>query len=355
MEYRDFRDAVQEDSDGKLTGLLAPFGAETTIGRMEKGGWREEIAPGAFSKALREGDTLLLLDHDVHLPLARRSAGTLRLQETAKGLEFDADPVDTSYARDMRANIKHGNKRGCSIGFESVKDEWFDDQGRPSDRFNGTRRVLREVKLPEGSIVTNPAYKGTTVAYRDELLAQREERASEAAAERAAASIDVEVLQDMLDVEGRASSISADERKRLAAKGQALKDGSYPIPDKSHLHAAAVLAASGHGNVEAAKRLIRKRAKELGVDVNSLPGFGKESDSREEGRDDPDGKEYAAIDKAIRALEGDEPDVKGALSVLRANKAQRSEQEPETSTPEQDDELALHMAMRSREIELELL
>ena len=70
------------------------------------------------------------------------------------------------------------------------------------------------------------------------------------------------------------ASETAEGRKKAAAAGHALDDGSYPIEDKKHLHSAAVLAASGHGNVSAAKALIRKRAKELGVDVSSLPGFG---------------------------------------------------------------------------------
>jgi hypothetical protein len=74
-----------------------------------------------------------------------------------------------------------------------------------------------------------------------------------------------------------AATISAEDRRALAAKGWALADGSYPIPDKSHLRAAAVLAASGHGNVEAARALIKKRAGELGVDLESLPGFGSSS------------------------------------------------------------------------------
>jgi hypothetical protein len=58
---------------------------------------------------------------------------------------------------------------------------------------------------------------------------------------------------------------SADERKKLAGEGNALEDGSYPIPDADALRRAAILARSGHGNVAAAKRLIAKRAKELGV------------------------------------------------------------------------------------------
>lgn len=58
---------------------------------------------------------------------------------------------------------------------------------------------------------------------------------------------------------------SMDERRNLAGKGQALDDGSYPIPDNDALRRAAILARSGHGNVAAARALIAKRARELGV------------------------------------------------------------------------------------------
>jgi hypothetical protein len=71
---------------------------------------------------------------------------------------------------------------------------------------------------------------------------------------------------------------SASDRRALASRGWALDDGTYPIPDKKHLHSAAVLAASKHGNWQAAKSLIRKRARDLGVDVASLPGFGSSQD-----------------------------------------------------------------------------
>src|SRR5690242_20394655 len=167
MEYREFRAEVTSAEGNKLSGILAPFGSETTIGRMDRGGWREEIAPGAFTKALREGDTVLLCDHDMSKPLARMSAGTLRLEERADGVHFDADIVDTSYARDVMANVRAKNKKGMSIGFEPVKDDWYHDDGSPATRHDGTRRVLREVKLPEGSVVTNPAYKDTSVYARD--------------------------------------------------------------------------------------------------------------------------------------------------------------------------------------------
>lgn len=57
------------------------------------------------------------------------------------------------------------------------------------------------------------------------------------------------------------------ERRALAKKGWALPDGSYPIADAEDLGNAVILARSGHGDVSAAKKLIAKRAKELGKAV----------------------------------------------------------------------------------------
>lgn len=58
---------------------------------------------------------------------------------------------------------------------------------------------------------------------------------------------------------------SAANRRKLAASGNALPNNSYPISDTEDLKNAATLARSGHGDVAAAKRLIARRAKELGA------------------------------------------------------------------------------------------
>lgn len=58
---------------------------------------------------------------------------------------------------------------------------------------------------------------------------------------------------------------SAKNRKNLAAQGKALPNNSYPIEDSEDLKNAATLARSGHGDVGAAKKLISRRAKELGT------------------------------------------------------------------------------------------
>jgi hypothetical protein len=59
--------------------------------------------------------------------------------------------------------------------------------------------------------------------------------------------------------------VSTAERRSLASEGDALPDGSYPIKNTGDLHNAAHLARTGHGDVAAARRLIARRAKELGV------------------------------------------------------------------------------------------
>jgi hypothetical protein len=57
---------------------------------------------------------------------------------------------------------------------------------------------------------------------------------------------------------------SAEKRRQLAKEDKALPDGSYPIEDAGDLGPAISLAQSGHGNVDAAKALIKRRAKALG-------------------------------------------------------------------------------------------
>ena len=181
MEYREYRaESVDADDDGTLSGLVTPFNRETVIGDLEHGGFKEEVSEGAFTKTLREGDALMVYQHDLARPLARKSAGNLELREGSDGLAVKAKPADTSYARDLRSLIKAKVIQGMSFGFQVVKDEWRDARGNPSDKYNGTKRILREVKLIEVSPVTRPAYGGTSIMARDEASALLEQRAAKA-------------------------------------------------------------------------------------------------------------------------------------------------------------------------------
>lgn len=61
-----------------------------------------------------------------------------------------------------------------------------------------------------------------------------------------------------------AASPKMAERMKAAKEGKALPDGSFPIRNLDELHKAMGLVGNGK-NPTAAKALIRKRAKELGV------------------------------------------------------------------------------------------
>jgi hypothetical protein len=128
-----------------------------------------------------------------------------------------------------------------SIGFIPVKDEWYDDDGKPSNRMVGTRRVLREVKLPEVSIVTNPAYKDTAVFARDDSAALLEQRAARPQEEREAPEVTV-TGKDYLDMAANlVSAYNALPDEDKAALPEALRAASEamqtredtPEPDAS--------------------------------------------------------------------------------------------------------------------------
>ncbi len=95
--------------------------------------------------------------------------------------------------------------------------------------------------------------------------------------------------------------VSVAERRSLASQGNALPDGSYPIANAGDLHNAAHLAATGHGNAEGAKKLIARRAKELGV-ANPLSD---NSDSEKENLSVTDAvtAEVVKTDDAIKEAE----------------------------------------------------
>lgn len=60
------------------------------------------------------------------------------------------------------------------------------------------------------------------------------------------------------------------DRRRLAARGHALPDGSYPIADEQDAQHAATLIRSQHGDWPAASRLLAKRCDEEGWRLPSL-------------------------------------------------------------------------------------
>lgn len=154
-------------------GHAAVFSQRTAIGNPLTWGFFEEIAPGAFTKTLTEGDARMLVDHDTRLVVSRVSAGSLRLAQDQVGLAVDAD-LDTrlSYVGDLVVNLDLRNITGMSFGFRTVKDDWETVSVQTSEGdMEAELRIIREVQLFEVSAVTFPAYEGTDAALRSVGLA----------------------------------------------------------------------------------------------------------------------------------------------------------------------------------------
>jgi len=138
-----------------------PFMSPTMIGKAPWG-FREQIKSSAINKTIKDGDQVLLDNHDVSRPLARASAGSFEMHAGRAGADWRASPADTTYAQDVVKNVRAGLYGGCSFSFEVVSDTWDHDtdDGIPL-------RTLNEINVREVSICTFPAYADTSVQARN--------------------------------------------------------------------------------------------------------------------------------------------------------------------------------------------
>lgn len=180
------------DSGRRFAGYAAVFNSRTAIGNPRTWGFYEEIAPGAFTKTIAEGDQRFLINHDSTFVVSRVSAGTLHLAQDQRGLLVDsALDDDLSYVRDLKTNLRNGNVTGMSFGFTvpEGKDEWRTEKipgldGGPDVEVEV--RTVREAKLPEVSSVTFPAYEETAAGLRHSLIPALLGRGDQEAIRRAA-------------------------------------------------------------------------------------------------------------------------------------------------------------------------
>lgn len=125
----------------------------------------ERVCKGAFTKALRRNeDVLLLLNHNPDRILARTSDDSLELREDSIGLHARAVVSDPEVVEKARS----GDLVGWSFGFydtpDGVENGIEQESGLPL-------RKIRDLDLTEVSILDKrktPAYDGTLVEVRDD-------------------------------------------------------------------------------------------------------------------------------------------------------------------------------------------
>ena len=195
----------RSEDDGSEREYIVGYAAKFGVLSLElEGSFIERIDPGAFGiVAERRGrrkplETRALWNHDANYPLARYP-GTLSLKVDEVGLRYEFPVPDTSYGRDIAANIRAGIVRGSSFSFTvpSGGDEWSVEDGR-------SVRLIRSIdSLLDVSPTTFPAYPDTDVkvAQRsyDAFVRQRDAEAHR----RMAAATRARELREYLTQHGR--------------------------------------------------------------------------------------------------------------------------------------------------------
>jgi HK97 family phage prohead protease len=152
---------VRTTSDGskQIAGTAIVYNSRS----VDLGSFTEIVSPGALTRTLRESpDILAFRDHDQTLLLGRTTAGTLKLTNTAKGLDFVLTLPKTAIGDDTAENVRLRNLTGVSFAFRVAPsgDKWEQDaQG------NVTRTLL-DIDLYEVSPTSFAAYPASNVSIR---------------------------------------------------------------------------------------------------------------------------------------------------------------------------------------------
>jgi HK97 family phage prohead protease len=198
--------AVESRSEGDaereyIVGYAAKFG----VNSLElEGSFIERIDPGAFGiVSERRGrrrplETRALWNHDANYPLARYP-GTLSMSVDEIGLRYEFPVPDTSYGRDIAANIRAGIVRGSSFSFTvpADGDSWAVEEGR------SVRTITRIDSLLDVGPVTFPAYPDADVKVAQRSYDAFRRQRDAAAIRRAAASAKAREIREYLRQHGR--------------------------------------------------------------------------------------------------------------------------------------------------------
>jgi HK97 family phage prohead protease len=155
--------------DNVISGFAVRFNDETVIA----GEFRERIAPGTFTRTLKETPSVvMLLDHDSGRVLGRTPT-TLSLREDRAGLYFSVqvDPT-TPEGQTALGTVGRQDVKGCSFGFRVRSESWADG----GDRL--PLRTITDLDLYELTLTAFPAYESTSASLRSDnnIAAQRRMR-----------------------------------------------------------------------------------------------------------------------------------------------------------------------------------
>lgn len=182
---------AEKGANGELyiRGYAATFNVES----KDLGGFREVVAPGAFTRSLKEGgDVKALFNHDANHILGRKKNNTLEVAQDEKGLAWRCtlNPLSQAH-RDLHAAVERGDIDECSFAFTAPKGgQVWAERSTGDGNEPQIVRTLTDVNLFDVSVVTYPAYPGTEAGTRsDEVAAEVRSMLADFAAQRGLAVV----------------------------------------------------------------------------------------------------------------------------------------------------------------------
>jgi hypothetical protein len=153
-EVRSCKFEVRSSDDGHIKGYPIIFNTLS----QDLGGFRERILPTAVQF---DDDLKADFNHNPDFILGRSAAGTLKVSADSKGVYMDAEPPDTTWARDLKVSINRGDIDQGSFSFRILPG------GQQISEENGQQvRTLSKILVRRVSVVSDPAYLGTSIQVR---------------------------------------------------------------------------------------------------------------------------------------------------------------------------------------------
>ena len=180
-----------ESTGSSIRGYAAVFNSVSE----DLGGFVEYIEPRAFDNVM-DNDVRALFNHDFNYLLGRTSAGTLKIWTDERGLGYEAQLPDTSYAKDLAVLMERGDVTQSSFAFMVDQDRWeVDDEG------NYTRYIESVSRLIDVSPVVLPAYQAATseLTEREHLIVDEATEVRSEPIVEAEVEAEVEVVEEVAE------------------------------------------------------------------------------------------------------------------------------------------------------------
>ena len=184
-EQREFRMEGTEHNGNTIRGYAAVYNSDSEW----MGGFYEQIETGAFDDVLND-DVRAYFNHDENLLLGRVSSGTLRIGTDKRGLFYEVDLPNTTYANDLVELMKRGDVNQSSFAFLIESDRWEQRGGK-------TYRIIEKIsRLLDVSPVAQPAYPDATSELKRDLETETKDEIETAASTNVASESVASATED---------------------------------------------------------------------------------------------------------------------------------------------------------------